>query len=73
VYRMTGNRPKVRHGFPSEHDFKICFELAIELTSALDRARQQVESTVVAETLFHIRGFIHDEMARVKDYVRPRE
>jgi hypothetical protein len=74
MFRMRSYPPiQTKKGFPSRHDFTICFNLSTALLALLDQAMKQVDSTIVKETLFHIRGFVVEEMAEVNEFVRPKE
>lgn len=68
----NGERAKSRKGYPSEHDFEIVFTLTMNVLALVDEAQPKLSSTVAQESLFHIRGFLVEEMEHIKEFLRPR-
>ena len=73
VYRMKSLPVRPKKNVPSVHDYYICRTLTANLLQLLDTAREEIHSPMVNETIFHIRGFIFEEMEACIDFVRPRE
>jgi hypothetical protein len=71
TYRMHGSVPDHTH-VPNEHDFEVVSAVLKVLLEALDKARMRTDSPATAETLFHIRGFIHTEVNTLLEHIRPR-
>ena len=69
----SGERIHVRHGYPSDHDFILMRAAIEEILAILDNLRKKLDSNVARESVFHIRGFVHIEMAEIEEFIRPRE